>query len=206
MESPWQEGITRLQVDKILFWTKFSEKTTWKIFGVLIKIEETEICKENSELFFLRDFLPLEYWTAQPFEYRTNGHHLVFLCTGLVFEWLVLHINRPFEYLTIWNLNIIKFRLQMFQVFKWSRIWNFSFCQRTVGQLTLFKVQVEQSTMLDAKLFVQTTSGTLNQDKKLALERANLWNKLVRMFRVLSGIYTNRKQAFNSLPGVCEFF
>ena len=61
----------------------------------------------------------------------------------------------------------------MFQVFKWSRIWNFFFCQRVVGQSTPFKVQVEQSTKFDAKLFVQITSSTLNQDKKLALERAS---------------------------------
>ena len=36
------------------------------------------------------------------------------------------------------------------------------FCQRTVGQLTPFKVQVEQSTIIDAKLLEQITSGTLN--------------------------------------------
>ena len=32
-----------------------------------------------------------EYWTAQPFEYRRNGCHLVFLCTGPVFEWYLRH-------------------------------------------------------------------------------------------------------------------
>ena len=30
-----------------------------------------------------------EYRTAGPFEYWTNGHHLIFLCTGPVLEWLV---------------------------------------------------------------------------------------------------------------------
>ena len=34
--------------------------------------------------------MPCEYRTAKPFEYGTNGHHLVFLCTGSVFEWSVI--------------------------------------------------------------------------------------------------------------------
>ena len=31
--------------------------------------------------------MPFENWTARLFEYRANGCHLVFLCTGAVFEW-----------------------------------------------------------------------------------------------------------------------
>ena len=31
--------------------------------------------------------LVFEYKTAQPFEYWRNGRHLVFLYTGLLFEW-----------------------------------------------------------------------------------------------------------------------
>ena len=27
--------------------------------------------------------IPFEYWTAQPFEYQTNGRHLVFLFAGM---------------------------------------------------------------------------------------------------------------------------
>ena len=37
--------------------------------------------------------MPFEYRTDQPFENRTNGRHLVFLCTGLVFEWSVYYIG-----------------------------------------------------------------------------------------------------------------
>ena len=33
--------------------------------------------------------MPFEYWIAQPFEYRTNGCHLVFLWTDPVLEWSV---------------------------------------------------------------------------------------------------------------------
>ena len=33
--------------------------------------------------------MPFKYQTARLFEYLTNGSHLVFLCTGQVFEWLV---------------------------------------------------------------------------------------------------------------------
>ena len=37
--------------------------------------------------------MPFEYRRAQPFEYRINWRHLVFLCTGLVFKWLVYYIG-----------------------------------------------------------------------------------------------------------------
>ena len=32
--------------------------------------------------------MPYEYQMARPFEYWTNGSHLVFLFIGLLFEWL----------------------------------------------------------------------------------------------------------------------
>ena len=37
--------------------------------------------------------MTFEYRTAQPFEYRTNGCLVVFLCTGPVFEWSVYYIG-----------------------------------------------------------------------------------------------------------------
>ena len=33
--------------------------------------------------------MPFQYRTAQPSEYWTNGRHIVFSCTGPVFEWSV---------------------------------------------------------------------------------------------------------------------
>ena len=37
--------------------------------------------------------MPFEYRAAQPFEYQTNEHYLVYLNTALVFEWSVYYID-----------------------------------------------------------------------------------------------------------------
>ena len=39
-------------------------------------------------------WMPFEYLTAQTIDYQTNGHHLVSLCTGLVFKWLQISAKK----------------------------------------------------------------------------------------------------------------
>ena len=50
--------------------------------------------------------MPFEYQTAQTFEYRTNGRHLVFLCTGRVLEWFNSHLNHLLEVVQDWYRSI----------------------------------------------------------------------------------------------------
>ena len=67
----------------------------------------------------VHDQMPLEYRTAGPSEYQTNGLNLIFLCTywsdvqmvGLVPR--TKHIDWPFEYQNIRNMNFKKFGIQM---------------------------------------------------------------------------------------------
>ena len=61
--------------------------------------------------------LVFEY-QAQPFEYQTNGRHML-LCTGFVFKWLVEYmspVSPIFKDRTIWNPNFKTFRSQAFGI------------------------------------------------------------------------------------------
>ena len=55
----------------------------------IIKLPSTWMVKKRSDAKWSGFRMPFEYQTAWPFENRTIGHHLVFLCTGLVFKWSV---------------------------------------------------------------------------------------------------------------------
>ena len=76
-------------------------------------------------------WMPIEYKTARPFEYQTNGWHFVFLCSGPVFKWLVYykeqstypiwipnHLNtKPFE---IWTLKSSEFKCFRYSTGRYS--------------------------------------------------------------------------------------
>ena len=65
--------------------------------------------------------MPYEYCTARPFEYRTNGHHLVFKYWSGIQMVGQVHKTKPidkwFEYQTIWKPNFKKF---VFKCFRYS--------------------------------------------------------------------------------------
>ena len=63
--------------------------------------------------------MPFEYRTAQLFEYQTNGRHLVFLCTGLMYWSYVLVL-------------LFEVRISNGLVFKWSVLYKRHSLRRTI--------------------------------------------------------------------------